>query len=411
MILLSLLFYAWGEAAYVPLLLGSAVINSLLARWAAADRQQRAPVVLAAIMNLALLIYYKYAGFLLNPLGVTAAAPALPLGISFFTFQGLSYVIDAHRGEETGSVLDGCVYICLFPQLVAGPIVRFGEIRPALRKSAMTWDGAAEGLRRFIVGLSKKVLLADTLAKLADAAFACPANQRGAALAWAGIAAFCLQLYLDFSGYSDMAVGLGKMLGFSFPENFRHPFRSASMRAFWRRWHVTLGRWFRDYVYIPMGGSRRGWMRTVANLLLVFALTGLWHGAGWTFLLWGVWNGCFVVLEHGGILKTDRWPRFLAHGYTLLMAMLGFVLFRAESLPAAGQYFASLTHFGRPGSLLPHCTPDVMAAFLIALPVSVGISRRQLPKGFQYGLCFLLLILCMAAIAAGGYHPFLYFRF
>lgn len=205
--------------------------------------------------------------------------------------------------EEPGSLLESCLYICLFPQLVAGPIVRWGDVREAMGQRRITLDGVGEGFRRFVPGLAKKILLADSLGLLADAAFACPEGQRWAVFALLGGAAFCLQLYLDFSGYSDMAVGLGRMLGFSFPENFAHPYGSASMAAFWRRWHITLSRWFRDYVYIPLGGSRRGTARRLLNLLLVFALTGLWHGAGWTFLLWGLWNGLLVMLESGGRRK------------------------------------------------------------------------------------------------------------
>ncbi|MBR1586283.1 MAG: MBOAT family protein, partial [Clostridia bacterium] len=361
-----------------------------------------------------LLIYYKYAGFFAAALGLSWAAPALPLGISFFTFQGLSYVIDMRRGqEEPGSLLDGCLYICLFPQLVAGPIVRWGDIRGQMRNRRVTWDGLARGFQRFIPGLAKKVLLADTLGMLADAAFACPDARRGRLFALLGITAFCLQLYLDFSGYSDMAIGLGAMLGFSFPENFDHPFRSASMREFWRRWHITLSRWFRDYVYIPLGGSRRGAGRTAVNLIVVFALTGLWHGAGWTFLLWGLWNGLFVVLERRW-LRVDSWPRWAAHLYALAAAALGFILFRADSVPAAWRYAVSL--FCGPASsaalagLRLALTPDVALALIAAVPVSLGL-KPPLPEGAARAVCLALLILCGLSIVASGYHPFLYFRF
>lgn len=416
LLLLSLLFYAWGEGRYLPLLLLSAVGNSLLGRAACQHRDKRWPVLLAVIMNLSLLGYFKYAGFFLPAFGLAFAGPALPLGISFFTFQGLSYVLDMRRGqEEPGSLLESCLYICLFPQLVAGPIVRWGDVREAMGQRRITLDGVGEGFRRFVPGLAKKILLADSLGLLADAAFACPEGQRWAVFALLGGAAFCLQLYLDFSGYSDMAVGLGRMLGFSFPENFAHPYGSASMAAFWRRWHITLSRWFRDYVYIPLGGSRRGTARRLLNLLLVFALTGLWHGAGWTFLLWGLWNGLLVMLESVGAVKPEAWPRWAARLYVLLAVLLGFIVFRAPSLPAAGGYLAGLfTHWQADEAMLHRCLlaldPRTAAALLLSVPVSLGL-RARIPEKARDGLCVGLLILCVLAVVSEGYHPFLYFRF
>lgn len=416
LLLLSLLFYAWGEWKYVPLLLLSALGNALLGAAAHRQRARRWPVALAAALNISLLVYYKYAGFFAGALGAAWSGPALPLGISFFTFQGLSYVIDMRRGEEEpGSLLEACLYICLFPQLVAGPIVRWGEVRDAMRGRKMTLAAVGDGFRRFIPGLAKKVLLADALAALADAAFACPDGQRWAVFAWLGAAAFCLQLYLDFSGYSDMAVGLGTMLGFSFPENFDHPYRSLSMAEFWRRWHITLSRWFRDYVYIPLGGSRRGTARRAALLLFVFALTGLWHGAGWTFLLWGLWNGMLVALERGNILKPASWPRWAAWLYRTLAVALGFVLFRADSLSAAGGYFVSLFANWQAQEAAVHAcvlalTPRALLALAVSVPASLG-ARVRLPESAAYLGCAALLLLCLLSIAAAGYHPFLYFRF
>lgn len=406
---LSLAFYAWGEGRYVALLALSAFGNAWLGR--KAYEGKRWPGVAAAVLNVGVLAYFKYAGPLMKALGSGWTGPALPLGISFFTFQGLAYVLDAGRRETPpGTLLEGSLSICLFPQLVAGPIVRWREIAPAMAKREITWDGMARGFRRLIAGLSKKVLLADTLGKVADAAFTCPDPQRGAGLAWLGAAAFCLQLYLDFSGYSDMAVGLGRMLGFSFPENFDHPFRSASLREFWRQWHISLGRWFRDQVYIPLGGSRAGAGRTALNLLLVFALTGLWHGAGLTFLLWGLWNGLLVVLERSNALRFSAWPRAAARLATLLAVLLGFILFRADSLAAAGTYFLSLFGSASGAALLLALTPDAVLALLAAVPVILGF-RRRVPETVLNAACLALLALCLLRLTASGYHPFLYFRF
>lgn len=416
LLLLSLLFYAWGEWRCTPLLLLSAVGNGLLGRLAWEKKDQRWPVRLAVGMNGALLLFFKYAGFLLPLAGQTFWTPALPLGISFFTFQGLSYVVDMHRGkEEPGSLLESCLYICLFPQLVAGPIVRWGEIKSAMRDRTITLSGVGEGLERFIPGLAKKVLLADSLGLVADAAFACPDGGRWAAFAWLGIAAFCMQLYLDFSGYSDMAVGLGRMLGFSFPENFDHPYRSASMTEFWRRWHISLSRWFRDYVYIPLGGSRRGRARTALNMAAVFLLTGIWHGAGWTFLCWGLWNGLLVLLEKGRLLRVEKWPRWTARLYVLLAAALGFVLFRADSLGAAAGYWRSMAVSWQAGeaaarACLLTLTPKAILALALSVPACLG-TRMKLPA-WAKGPCLLaLLMLCVLSVVASGYHPFLYFRF
>lgn len=417
---LSLVFYAWGEIGFLPVMALSALGNALLGRAAYRFREKRWPAALAVALNVGVLMYYKYAGFAVDVLnraagaGIFFAAPALPLGVSFFTFQGLSYVLDMRRGEDApGTVMEGCLYICFFPQLVAGPIVRWSDIRRELRDRRVTLEGVGDGFLRFIPGLAKKVLLADTLGKLADAAYACPDGERGTLLALLGGAAFCMQLYFDFSGYSDMAIGLGRMFGFRFPENFDRPWRSASVQEFWRRWHMTLSRWFRDYVYIPLGGSRRGEAKTALNLLIVFALTGIWHGAGWTFLCWGLWNGLLVILERLRVLRPRDWPRPLAHAYTLLAALLGFMLFRADSITAAAGYFASLAHFvpaeGAANALLYALQPPAVLAF--AAGIGLCALPGKLPDWLRYMSCGALLVLSYLAIVSSGYHPFLYFRF
>ena len=429
LLLLSLGFYAWGEWRFLPVMAASAVLNSLLGAAASRRKDQKWPVVLAVAMNLGLLFYYKYAGFAAEVfsgiMGTESAfaAPALPLGISFFTFQGLSYVLDMHRNGEPetritfGNCLDVCLYICFFPQLVAGPIVRWNEIREEIRERRITWEGVEEGLLRFIPGLAKKVLLADTVGKLADAAFSCPDGNRGVLLALAGGAAFCLQLYLDFSGYSDMAIGLGKIFGFRFPENFREPYRSTSMQEFWRRWHISLSGWFRDYVYIPLGGSRRGRGRTALNTMIVFCLTGIWHGAGWTFLIWGIWNGLFVALEQSGALKPGKWPKILRALYTLAVVLLGFIVFRADTLSAAAGYLGSLFRFSGDEAVLHTflyaLSPERLIALAAALLVCFGprIPEKLRNSRIKYPVCLALLALCYLSVVSSGYHPFLYFRF
>ncbi len=416
LLVLSLLFYAWGEWRHVPLLLLSALMNAWLGRLAAANKGKKWPVAAAAALNLGLLAYFKYAGFFAGALGSGWTGPALPLGISFFTFQGLSYVIDMHRGrEEMGTGMEACLYVALFPQLVAGPIVRWGQVRRAMRERSITLEGVGEGFCRFIPGLAKKVLLADTLGKIADAAFSCPDGNRSALFALLGGVAFCLQLYLDFSGYSDMAIGLGRMLGFDFPENFDHPYRSLSITEFWRRWHITLSAWFRDYVYIPLGGSRKGRGRTLLNLGLVFLLTGLWHGAGWTFILWGLWNGLWAVLERTEIVRPGNWKKPFAWAYAMLIALLGFIVFRAPTPAAAWEYLVSLFTHWRINEAAAHAcllslTPAALIALAAAVPVSAGV-KAPLPPWGRYALCFALLLLCCLFIVSSGYHPFLYFRF
>jgi len=328
---LSLLFYAWGEPVYVLPLVGLAVCNGALAKGVAYGKASLRNVytALAVALNIGLLFCFKYLGFFM-PFPVPEIK--LPLGVSFFTFQALSYVLDVRMGKSK-PVKDGgtlLLYLCLFPQLIAGPILRWHTIADQFQNRRMTMAGAASRLRRFILGLSKKVLLADLLGKMADAAFACPQAGLSAPFAWLGAVSFALQIYLDFSGYSDMAIGIGRALGFTFAENFRHPLRAASMQHFWRRWHITLTDWFRDYLYIPLGGNRKGRFRTYVNVSAVFLFTGLWHGASWTFVLWGAWNGLFVILERAGALRAGKWPAVLAHAYTLAVVLLGFVLFRAE---------------------------------------------------------------------------------
>ena len=349
----SLLFYAFGDPAHLLLLLGSVLFNYAAGLLAARPWRWSRLVLWAAVAgNLGVLAFYKYLGFLAENLrlllGVSLPVPAvaLPLGISFFTFQGLSYVVDVYRDKSlaTRSFFDLLLYICLFPRLVAGPILKYQDVAGELHCRAVTLDGTARGVRRFILGLTKKLLLSDTAAGMVNAVFALEAGQLDFRLAWLGAVGYALQIYFDFSGYSDMAIGLGWIFGFHFKENFRYPYAAASVKEFWRRWHISLSTWFRDYLYIPLGGNRKGKARTYVNKLIVFFCTGLWHGASWTYVVWGLWHGAFLVAEdrlrpagrHG------RPARWLGHLYTLLVAVVGFVFFRAATLGQAAEIIRSM---------------------------------------------------------------------
>ncbi len=359
----SIGFYAWGEGWYVAVMLASIAFNYVagLAIAAAPVGRPRQAVLAGGIaVNLGALVYFKYTGFLVGNLGTVCATlggPALqadpvhlPIGISFFTFQALSYLIDVGRGEvaATRDPVGYGMYISFFPQLIAGPIVRYRDVAHEVGANrAHDPDLFLDGARRFVVGLAKKVLIANTLSVPADAAFRLGAGELTTPIAWFGLLCYAGQIYYDFSGYSDMAIGLGRMFGFHFRENFLHPYSGQTVQDFWRRWHISLSSWFRDYVYIPLGGSRRGPWRTAANLVLVFALCGFWHGAAWVFVFWGLWHGVFLAAEHfGGRDLVMRLPRPLRHGYTLLVVLIGWVLFRAVDTDHALRYLAALTGTG-----------------------------------------------------------------
>ena len=351
----SAAFYVWGEGAYV-LLLGALILANYagaraLARAEAAGRR-RAVLAAVVVLDLAVLGFFKYAGFLAETANALLPGDplpkvevALPLGISFFTFQLISYVADVYwrRVEVERNLLKFATYILMFPHLIAGPIVRFADIRAELHAERRTTGRIGLGIQYFIVGLAQKVLVANAVAPIADHAFGLGAGALDPGTAWLGALAYSLQIYFDFCGYSNMAIGLAFMLGFTFPKNFDHPYASRSITEFWRRWHISLSSWFRDYVYIPLGGNRGGQLKTLRNLLIVFLLTGLWHGAAWTFVLWGLYHGAFLLLER---LALGRWlagaPQAVSRAYTLLAVMVGWVLFRAESLPEAGTYLQAM---------------------------------------------------------------------
>jgi alginate O-acetyltransferase complex protein AlgI len=386
--------------------------------------------------NLALLFHYKYTRFLwgavtqiLAPLDIKmshAPSIALPIGISFFTFQALSYIADVYTGHVAPArrIVDFGMYHSLFPQLIAGPIVRYVEIEEAVYQRRSSLDGAASGVLRFCIGLGKKIILADNLGAVADPIFALPHNELSGPVAWLGLLCYTLQIYFDFSGYSDMAIGLGKILGFEFPENFNLPYRSRSITEFWRRWHMTLSRWFRDYVYVPLGGNREGPWRTYRNLCAVFLLCGLWHGAGYTFAVWGLYHGALLVIEriyrdHIGFLP--RGPTSWAVSF--LLVMLGWVFFRSPDVPAALQYFAALLGLSGPSEIyygfcyfltLQKATFVACGLFFSLAPLEkfsyrLGEGPAAIAAWSLVSLAVYLYAVLL--LSANSFNPFIYFRF
>ena len=445
----SLVFYLWGEGVNAGIVLASIVFNFALgarigdARDAAGRRRWLAAAVAG---NLGVLAVFKYADFAvanldaaLVALGLPAVAPpgiALPLGISFFTFHSISYAVDVYRGNATPQrrLADFALYILLFPQLIAGPIIRYKDIAAQIARRERRLEDVAEGVRRFVLGLGKKTLIANPLGAVADQVFAIPAGELTTSVAWAGIVCYTLQIYFDFSGYSDMAIGLMRMLGFRVLENFRHPYVAQSIREFWRRWHISLSTWFRDYLYVPLGGNQRGAARAYGNLVIVFLLCGLWHGARWTFVLWGIWHGLFLVLERaGGDRRLARAWRPLRHAYALCAVVGGWVLFRCETASHAKVFFLALTGLGAgPAAAIkypvrqyldPIVVVTLVAAVLGAMPIgravlgwldAVAVRHAALrAPGFVGEALWIAAVLggACVALAAGTYNPFIYFRF
>ena len=439
---MSLFFYAWGEGTYVAIILASIAANHGFAKALSHTDGRRRKWLLGAGIgaNLALLGSFKYAGFATANVAALVGADGaawvveahLPLGISFFTFQAMSYLIDIYRrdAEPPRSIFTTALYIALFPQLIAGPIVRYKTIATQLVKRRHGARKFAAGVQFFIIGLGQKVLIANVAAGPADRIFALDASDLSFAVAWAGAVAYAIQIFFDFAGYSNMAIGLGLMFGFRFPRNFNYPYTAQSVTEFWRRWHITLSQWFRDYVYIPLGGNRAGPWRTYANLTLVFLLCGFWHGAAWTFVFWGAWHGAFLVIERVGLaaLLKRAW-RPVRHIYLLLAVILGWVLFRADSLGEAGGYYAAMFGFGAadnafsdPRLYFSDGVRNVLiAGALLATPLAeraIRWSRQAMPPVLRsqsvnaaWAGLFVLLFVSATSIAGGAYNPFIYFRF
>jgi len=433
----SYVFYGWWDPRLVPALFVLTLATFGLARWLGREDlpESRRRLGLAVGVGLALAVLFvgKYLGFafdnydrLAATLGwapAPAARWALPLGISFFTFHAISTLVDVHRrdAKPMASLVDFACYLAFFPQLIAGPILRFGVIAPAYAERRHSWARVAAGFALFSLGLAKKVLIANTLAPVADLAFG--ARELDAPTAWFGLVAYALQLYYDFSGYSDMATGLARLFGFEFPRNFNAPYLAESITDFWRRWHISLGGFLRDYLYIPLGGNRRGPMRTGLNLLIVMVLGGLWHGAAWTFVAWGLWHGALLVTERllGGRAWYEDLPRFLRVLATFVLVLLGWVLFRAGSLAAAGDYFAALGRFGgTPGAPVRLLGAELFTfphVLVLVLGLALMWSRRrahewsgQLTRRRAL-LCLVLLLLSLGLLTTQRPNPFLYFQF
>ena len=432
--LVSLIFYGWSEPVYIVIMLISTFVDYYNGRMVDKYRDDRKKakrfVWFSVIFNLSLLGFFKYADFFilnLQALGLPLSPLnlSLPVGISFYTFQTMSYPIDVYRKQAPvqKSVVSFGAYVTLFPQLIAGPIVRYKDIAEQLDHRQETADQFALGVQRFVAGLAKKVLLANSIGALWDTISALPASEMSVAAAWLGIIAFAFQIYFDFSGYSDMAIGLGKMLGFKFLENFNYPYISRSITEFWRRWHISLSTWFRDYVYIPLGGSRHGRGKQIRNLMIVWLLTGFWHGASWNFMLWGIYFGVILILEKF-VLKPilERLPKVLQHGYALVLILLGWVLFAFTDLDAGLTYLKTMFGWGSV-SLINARTLFYLRDYGLLLIIMILAST---PLGHQLyetkirghrweGAMPLLiaagLILCTAYLVDASYNPFLYFRF
>lgn len=431
----GLVFYSFGSLNGLILLLASAAVNYILGLGLMGSRGRRGIVVLGVVLNLAFLGAYKYLDFLLA--GVSSvfgsawesAGLIAPVGISFFTFRSISYLIDTYRDGSAGTKNFPrlLLYISFFPQLMAGPISRFADFAPQLDSRECGAENMAQGLRRFIIGMGKKLLISAAMGDIADAVFAF--GNVDSRLAWLGAIAYTLQIYFDFAGYSDMAIGMGRVFGFTTAENFEYPYVSASVTEFWRRWHISLSSWFRDYLYIPLGGNRRGKVRAALNKFIVFTLCGLWHGANWTFIIWGAWHGLFSALESLKIINTKRIPKWLGHIYTLLVVCLGFVMFRAasvgEGFTMLGAMFSGIhlpaTGAVTAGTVLFHCLLDgegifmLILACLCSLPLGRKLWLRLESKGgmqwVSFALSLTLFVLCLFRLAAGGFSPFIYFQF
>ena len=403
----SLIFYGWGEPKYVLLMLVSILLNYFCglaaARQQSRQRSTRGVLVLGVVLNLGMLGFFKYGTFFFG-----SAFPdiPLPIGISFYIFQAMSYLIDVCRREVEvqKNVLTFGTYVTLFPQLIAGPIVRYRDVAEMLESRRENLPQFSRGVQRFVVGLSKKVLLANTFGSAWNALQV----TTGTAAAWLGLLCYTLQIYFDFSGYSDMAIGLGQLFGFTFLENFNYPYISASITEFWRRWHISLSTWFKEYVYIPLGGNRKGLARQIFNILVVWLLTGLWHGASWNFVLWGGYYAALLILEKCWLLKAgEKLPLVLRRMLTMVLVMLGWALFYFENLGALGAFLGRL-FTAVPSAGIAFYLPVTALGCLCATP---ALKRVKLPDAVRWGLCVVLLLLCVASLARQSYNPFIYFRF
>ena len=433
LLIASLIFYAWGEPVFVLLMIGSIIVSwlagKLMGRY---DNHKKLILIVGVVLNLLSLGYYKYAGFLVSVfnmcMGRVVVMPPqvrLPIGISFFTFQAISYIIDVYRGQTEASdrLENVALYISFFPQLIAGPIVKYRDINKQIEKRQITLNGTSEGFRRFVYGLAKKVLIANIMGKCADGLFAIDPHNMSGIMCWVAAFAYTLQIYYDFSGYSDMAIGMGRMFGFTYLENFDYPYMSKSISEFWRRWHISLGSWFREYVYIPLGGNRKGRIRTDVNLLITFFLTGMWHGANFTFILWGLYHGVLSVIERHGLGKILDKSKIISRIYLILAVMFGWVLFRVNTV-AEGKTFikrmlmpwkfmqyniSPWLYLDKATILVAVCA--VLGSGIIQQLMPAGIKNKWKNSVIEFIYCLGLLLLSMMSIASNTYNPFIYFQF
>ncbi|MBZ9626463.1 MBOAT family protein [Clostridium sp. FP2] len=430
----SLFFYAWGEPIYVLLMCGSITINyclgTLLGRSDTSSRKRKLFLIISLVLNLGCLAYFKYISMIISTIGswnLNVGIPELPLGISFYTFHALSYVIDVYRGKikPQKSLILFALYITMFSQLVAGPIVKYIDIEPQLAYRSMNFKKFNSGMQRFLCGLAKKMLLANNIGLLWSEVKAMPGTEVSVLMAWAGIIAFTLQIYFDFSGYSDMAIGLGKMFGFRFKENFQYPYISQSISEFWRRWHISLGSWFKEYVYISLGGNRVGKWKLIRNMFIVWFLTGLWHGASWNFVLWGLYFGALILIEKLFLQKSmTRWPKAVRHIYLLLFVVIGWVLFEFTNLTDMFGFLRIMSGVGG-NALINNQVLVKLKAYAILYIVCI-IAASPWPK--ELALVFkrshyniyklavtvyycVLMFFSTAYMVSSTYNPFIYFRF
>jgi alginate O-acetyltransferase complex protein AlgI len=446
----SIVFYAYGGPEFILILLGSTtatyyIVKAMVKRKTESKQKASKWLCAAAItLNLGLLVWFKYANFLVDNInaiislfhgnGIQLAKIVLPIGISFFTFQSITYVLDTYRGQvkPMDKLTDYIVYIMMFPQLIAGPIVKFGDVEQQLRHRESPPEECLHGFYRFVIGLAKKVLIADVIARQADVYFAADLSTMDSGTAWIGILAYTMQLYFDFSGYSDMAIGLGRIMGFKFPENFNNPYVSGSITEFWRRWHMTLGTFIKGYLYIPLGGNRRGRSRMFFNLWVCFLLSGLWHGASWNFVLWGAFHGFFIVFEKliNGKRKVENGKFSVLRSafsvpITFILVMIGWVLFRADNIGHAFDYYKAMFSFNFQGfswdagsQFYTTLIVALVFSFLTIFPFGRKIEQVVFYRNYGTGghiaawlVSIFLLFFSIAALNASGFSPFIYFRF
>lgn len=435
LLIASLVFYAWGEPKYVFLMIFSILVNYIFGRLMDKHRENKKRLklmlVLSVVIDIGLLSVFKYTDFIITNVNAIFGANfdllniALPIGISFYTFQAMSYTIDVYRNDVRvqKNLIDFGMYITMFPQLIAGPIVRYADVQDQLAERSVTTADFSEGVMRFVVGLGKKVLLANQMGAVWSEIYALGGDV-SALMAWTGAIAYTFQIYFDFSGYSDMAIGLGRMFGFKFPENFRYPYQSVSITDFWRRWHITLSTWFKEYLYIPLGGNRRGLARQALNLLIVWSLTGFWHGAGWNFVLWGLYYFVILFIEKLFLLKAlDKLPKFFRHVYALLLIIIGWVIFASDDVSVLLPFLGSM--FGANGAIggMDVYTLLTKAVLLIICCIAstelpkklflsaTGAMNEKAAFTLKSVMTIALLALSMILLIGDSYNPFLYFRF